>query len=289
MALTSINLPEKSKKFLELYYGSKKVRDYNEEDLKKLYKFILALCKLVGVTEAPDTDVVLLLIDHIQEHHSNFSKEEIQKAFSLATAGKLNFEFKHYNRITPQIISIVLSKYDEFRSKEVLAFEHKLMDDEEERIREENKPTPKQELIIKINSCISTLKSYKEELHKPKSERLRATDWGNLNYLFLEDIGVINYSSKEKNEIKLDAKKAITIENKQKRSYKPISRVNKIGFDKNTEVVKESRQIALEKFFDYVVENSLSLELLIADKLNGKKGSIYYEVSQELKNATKGS
>ena len=145
---------------MQLWYGTKKVAVYESDELKNLFKFVLALCKLIGVTEPPDKEIIVLLIDHIQEHHKDFSTEEIRRAFSMATAGKLNFEFNHYNRLTPQLISLTLNAYKSSRSKDILKYERKLAEEEMERQREANKPSPQEILNSKIEACIGYYKSY---------------------------------------------------------------------------------------------------------------------------------
>ena len=281
-ALTSLNLPESRKRYLELHYGCKKVSNYQEEDLKKLFKFILALCKLVGVTEAPDNDIILLLIDHIQEHHKDFSKEEIQKAFSMATAGKLDFDFVHYNRITPQLISTTLNSYKKIRSKEIIDFQHKLRLEEEQKIREANKPSEKELLIQKVQVSLNLFNTYKDKKNTNKEED-SVIDWGNLSYDFLVDLGLINYTIQQKEEIKETAKSLIVqrkrrefSEFKKKEIGKLIQAMN--GDNTPNILIKESKQIALDMYFDSLIEFKISLEDKVLEALNNHKDKIYKEV-----------
>lgn len=282
-ALTLTNLPESRKRYLELHYGCKKVEDYDKEDLKNLFKFILALCKLVGVTEAPDNEIIILLIDHIQEHHKDFSKEEIQKAFSMATAGKLDFDFVHYNRITPQLISNTLNNYKTKRSKEIIEFQNKLRLEEDEKKRNENKSSPKDLLIEKVDICLEYFNSYK--LEKDKGNIIDMRDWGNLRYDFLSEIGLINYTNEEKIKIKKIAK-ARLIERKTKSSNefnrkdltKFIEEIN--SNEANSILISESKQIALEDYFKSLVDFELSLELLVKEKLILHSKDLYIEVGK---------
>jgi hypothetical protein len=287
-ALTLAKLPENKKRLLELYYGCKKVKDYEEEDLKKMFKFILALCKLVGVTEAPDNEIILLLIDHIQEHHKNFSKEEIQKAFSMAMAGKFNFEFVHYNRITPQLISKTLNAYLSIVSKEVLEYENKIILEEAEELRKKNKLTPKQALIQRVKLCFDGFDSYKSELEKSEDDRNEVRDWGSLNYFFLESLGLINYSTNQKLEIKELAK--IKVEKEKRRQQTKYDRkgIAELIQQMNSEnppalLLNESRQIALDRYFDNLIEFELVLEKEVKDKLIKHKKNLYVEVGNMLK------
>jgi hypothetical protein len=285
--LTSTNLTVTAKKYLELHYGCKKVKEYEENDLKNLFKFILALCKLIGVTEAPDNEIILLLIDHIQEHHKDFSKEEIQKAFSMATAGKLGFDFVHYNRITPQLISSTLNKYKALRSKEIIAFESKLNQEEDDKRREANQPTPKERIVINVKSCVENFNRFSIELNKQIEKRNLPIDWGGLNYVFLEKIGLINYTKEIKIEIRELAKKKLIKEKRKKQNS--FSKLNIGSFMKQinsdnppAQLINESRQIALNRYFDSLIENKLTLSTEIKNKLLNHEDKKYVEVGNLL-------
>ena len=204
--LTSVNLPLNSNKSLELHFAYKKIRDYNEAGLKELYKLMLAICKLVGITEAPDEPITLLLIKHLQDHHKDFSKEEIQRAFSLATAGKLDFNFEHYNRITPQLISLTLNKYKDQRNKDLVLFNResdkiKMIEDSEAR-----KPSDEELHKRCIKSSIDFFELYKQSRINPKAHTLvPLQDYGNIVYKTLDKIGCINLAKDEKHKIYEDA------------------------------------------------------------------------------------
>jgi hypothetical protein len=104
----------------------------------------------------------------------------------MATAGKLDFDFVHYNRITPQLISNTLNNYKTKRSKEIIEFQNKLRLEEDEKKRNENKSSPKDLLIEKVNICLEYFNSYK--LEKDKGNIIDMRDWGNLRYDFLSEI-----------------------------------------------------------------------------------------------------
>ena len=291
--LTSTNLPVSRKKYLQLHYGCKKVKDYEEEDLKGLFKFILALCKLVGVTEAPDNEIILLLIDHIQEHHSDFSKEEIQKSFSMATAGKLGFDFVHYNRITPQLISNTLNSYKVFRSREIIEYENRLRAEEEEERRIKEMPTPKQSLVSRVNSCLDLFVHYKEQKSIEESKRKESKDWGAYSYLFLEEIGLIEYTNEVKAEIKDLAKEKMISD--KKKEYSEFSKrgigkiIEEINNDTNFQIKIVARQIALERYFDNLIEFKVVLAQEIQEKMIESEDELMSDVGNMLKNARKRS
>ena len=232
---------------------------------------MLALCKLTGVTEAPDTDVILLLLDHIQEHHSDFSKEEIQNAFSLAMADKLDFEFRHYNRMTPQLVSHTLNSYKTFRSKEILAYENKLREEEREAYLKSQEPTPVERILISTRRTISALNEYRETK--------TYNDWGNSTYTFLDLIGLIPFTNEEKQEIKDKAQELLIAEKnaeankigrsaftqkleraKAKRDIQSI-----LAGESDDAIVIRAKELALYKYFDVLIENKRD----ILDEIHG--------------------
>ena len=272
MKLTSANLPENHKKLLSLYYGTKKVADYNSEELKSVFKFLLALCKLIGVTEPPEQEIIILLIDHIQEHHKDFSKEEIQRAFSLATAGRLNFEFRHYNRLTPQIISHVLNKYKEIRSKNILQYEKNLSKERMEIERKANIPTAKELINGQIITTIEYFRDYKAFFDKKRSDK--PIDWGNYVYSFLKKLELIKHSTEDIKTIREEAKLELSRElHKKKRAVK-ISEI--LSNDESFEVKRMCRKISLERYCNFVFDNKLDIGSLITEALGSmqKKGTI---------------
>ena len=195
--MTTTNLPQKTKNSLELHIVAKKIRDYNGDDLNQLHLSLLAICKLMGVTEAPDDVIITLLIEHIQEHHKDFSKEEIIKAFSLAMAGKLNFEFNHYNRITPQLVSLTLNKYKEQRNKDLVAFQKEADKAKMLESAESTEPSKEELEKLRLDSALTMFDRFKNEKKDPNANVLLPLyDYGNVVYRFLDGIGCINLQAK---------------------------------------------------------------------------------------------
>jgi len=239
------------------------VSEYDEDDIKSLYKLILALCKLIGVTEAPDNEIIILLINHIQEHHSDFSKEEIQRSFSLATAGKLGFEFKHWNRVTPQLFSSVLNGYKKYRSKELI----KHMQNQEGRLLEErskkSRVSPEQRYENLKRDSIARFEAYKKNKSLKENDRKEILDWGSILYDFLDRIGCISFSDKKKNEIMEKAKK-IVIEEKRK-EYKEYGKkgigniIREMEEGKPFSLITKAKQMALDIYFDSLIRSNSSV------------------------------
>ncbi len=105
-------------------------------------------------------------------------------------------------------------------------------------------------------------------------------DYGNVAYLFLEKIGLINYSIERKKEIYQEAKRAI---GKEKRIAMSASvsaseaRHAKIHLDellsnnKHHDVVAESRRRALKEYFDNLIEMEEDFSELLTDTKEQKE------------------
>ena len=264
--LTTIALPPSSEKGLQLHFQAKKIRDFDGSDLRNLHLSILAICKFIGVTEAPEDAVVKLLIEHLQEHHRDFSIEEVKRAFSLATAGKLNFEFNHWNRITPQLLSLTLNKYKEQRNKDLVLFTK-----EQEKLKsleynDNQKPSEKEMLEMNVKYSIDLFEGYKAYANNSSEYVFLPTnDYGNVAYRFLDRIGCIKLTSEEKLELYKQATN-IVIE-RAKLSRKTLNELKKIREEANRkasyEVARESMQIALINFFNELIKNKTELTVLI--------------------------
>lgn len=273
--LTSANLPSQKRQVLELWYGSLKIKDFTDVETKELYTWLLNLSKLIGVTEAPDSEIIIMLIKHLQEHHKDFSLQEMEKAFGLATAEKLDMEFKHYNRITPQLVSTVLNQYKKYRSKEIIAYEYELKREKERQEAQNNIPTPQEVIAERTKSCLQDFKKYKEQLKLAAPKRKEITDWGSLNYEFLVDIGLINLSTPEKNKIYEIARKQLILETKNNLPLGKISKglkelMTEIESGESNELIKKSKQIALNQFFDNLVNQKADFKTEIENALKRK-------------------
>lgn len=257
-------MPTSSKKSLELHFTTKKIREYDAENLKALYASLLALCKLIGVTEAPDKDTIQLLIKHLQEFHPDFSGEEVIRAFNLATAGKLNFEFKHYNRVTPQLLSHTLNKYKELRNKDLIVFNR-----EEQRqlsASESIEPTEEEKLELSKKGALAMFENYVNEKNA-EQVLIPVRDYGNVVYNFLDKIGVIEISDEEKSQLmdrarEVSMNKAMSKGSKAVRDFK-----DKEDRGDKTEVISEAKQIAVKDFFEMVINTKKDLKYLIDSKL----------------------
>lgn len=113
---TLANFNDKEKQVIQLY-EQKKIRYYNNDDFIAMMKEFNKLCEFIGITEPPSVEVWKMLAEYLKEYHGDFSRQEIIKAFNMAIAGRLTMEFKHFNRLTPQLFSEVIREYGKYRGK----------------------------------------------------------------------------------------------------------------------------------------------------------------------------
>jgi hypothetical protein len=263
-ALISTNFNRSKGLIIDLHLHSKKVRDFDSEDFKGLYNFILNLCKLIGVTEPPQKEIIILLINHIKIHHSDFSKEEIENAFSLATAGKLDFEFNHYNRLTPQLMSKTLNHYSNERRFSISEF-RELEYKEKLRLEElKNKKSDKEISEMRFNNALSLFDEYKQNGS--------VDDLGNATYQYFRSLKLLKTNREQANEYFQRAYSIIKNESESNRlkdimSGKSIYMGKEQDSELDNKVVIKARKLALNDFFQSVIDSEINLKDLIESKL----------------------
>ena len=114
--LTLAKFNNNQKKTISLY-ETKKIRHYENDDFIVMMKEFNKLCEFIGITEPPSNEMWKMLADYLKNYHPDVSKEEILVGFNMAIAGRFNYEFKHFNRLTPQMFSEIIRAYSKFRGK----------------------------------------------------------------------------------------------------------------------------------------------------------------------------
>jgi hypothetical protein len=261
--LTSLSLPKTTVKTVKLHIQSKKIRDYNQEDFKSLYDRIMSICKLIGITNAPDNDVMILLLDHLKEHHSNTSREEIYNAFSMASAGKLDFELIHYNRMTPQIISKVIKSYVNHRQKSVA--EYKTAQEKQAQDAKDKEEKPKEYLFEhSLKSCLSMYSSYIENENKNKLKFIE--DYGSASFKFLFKIKCLKTVSESKKKEyfnrAIEQLKAEYLASYELKSLKKLLSSVSLG-NEDSSVKRRARGIILLDFFGNLEKKGIDFKQLI--------------------------
>jgi len=246
------SLPRTTNKIIETHRTHKKVKDFSESDFAGLYKSLLAICKLVGIKDAPDNSVMLLLLEHIKVHHIDFSTKEIEIAFSMASAGKLDFDFEPYNKMTPQLISKTLNSYKEKRNKSLVEVSRQI----DKANREKVNSSVKTNDSMAIDYIVSVYEKYKKEQEKSEPDHAVYRDWGNKIYHFLDMKGIVSFS-KDKKKDAMERAKAIV-------SKEQFESDVRYSFEKSdNKTVVEAKNLLVQEWFKNACEMDVNIRELI--------------------------
>lgn len=255
---------KKSRELVSLNFKEKKIKDYESQDFAELDIFLLALCKFTGISEVPDAEHRKLILSFLFDNFSDFSKAEINKAFNLALSFQLDVkDLSHYNKLSPLWISSILIAYRSYRGKELVKYNNLVAESKLSKTY-----TEKEVLDLNISTTIEKFNDYKEGGV--------IYDFGNVSYLFLEKINLINLSSKEKADIFDEAKVKYVSE---LNSNKPVNaktstltdvqkKIKEIRNGGLTSTIQsEARKIGLKNYFDDLINFDINLEDKIKEAL----------------------
>lgn len=211
---------------------------------------------MTGVKPLPLDDEIRLFVEYVAEHFYRLSLMEIDNAFNLATSGKLNIDANHYQSFNVIYISSILNAYKDYIGKYILQYRKEL----EESLKVE--PTEQERTQLMIESVLEGFDRFKEER--------KDNPFGWVSYDFLSRLGVINISNEIKEEIKqqsiemsLEELKYKKIDTKNKSQRKQISNlIEEITNDisgKQDIVVRNCKNLGLTYYYNYILENNLSL------------------------------
>jgi hypothetical protein len=230
--------------------------DDKNEQFQNLHKLLVKWCVLTGVKPLPLDDEIRLFVEYVAEHFYRLSLMEIDNAFNLATSGKLNIDANHYQSFNVIYISSILNAYKDYIGKYILQYRKEL----EESLKVE--PTEQERTQLMIESVLEGFDRFKEER--------KDNPFGWVSYDFLSRLGVINISNEIKEEIKqqsiemsLEELKYKKIDTKNKSQRKQISNlIEEITNDisgKQDIVVRNCKNLGLTYYYNYILENNLSL------------------------------
>jgi len=93
-----------------------------EEFFKNFQHLLLKLSYLIGLDKPLDKIEIGLLANHIYDYHDNFNLNEIELAFKLNEAGKLDKKIIHFQIFTCSYLSDILNNYQSTRSKAIFQY-----------------------------------------------------------------------------------------------------------------------------------------------------------------------
>jgi len=250
-----------NKKIVQGYYERKISTFFDADDkniqFQNLHKLIVKWAVLTGVKPLPTDDEIRLFVEYIAEHFYRLSLLEIDNAFNLATAGKLDIEAEHYQSFSVIYISKIINSYKRFNGKYILDYRSKL--EAAEALKDE--PTKDEKMIIMIDSILENFENFKKE---PTYNH-----FGYISYDFLKNLGVIKLDSEIKDILLKQARKMAVEElNEKKKESKSSdgdvkSQIQDILNDasgKQDIVVRICKNLGLIHYFEFILKNNLSLK-----------------------------
>ena len=118
---TLINVGKTNKEFVQVLINTKGkiVKNYENKEMQELIKYLLKMCKFIGIKEPPEIDILQMLGQFIKDHWGFYTLKEIDSAIYLAIT---NNELKHYNSLTPQLLNELFTTYKQKRNKAVFHY-----------------------------------------------------------------------------------------------------------------------------------------------------------------------
>jgi len=257
------------KKVINAYYDRKIATFFEAEDkneqFQNLHKLLVKWAVLTGVKPLPLDNEIRLFVEYIAEHFYRYSLSDIDNAFNLATAGKLSVDAEHYQSYSVIYISKIINAYGDYKGKYILEYQDRLEKSQKK------EPTEEERMMLLIESILESYETYKKEPYY--------NDFGYVSYDFLKGIGVIDFNNDTKAEI-LEKAREKAVENLNNRLNKDKTQeqiteirntINSIKLDKtgkDSEVINCCKNIGLTYYYDYILENNISLEDEIQKALN---------------------
>lgn len=262
-----------NKKIVQAYFDRKIATFFDAEDkneqFQNLHKLIVKWAVLTGVKPLPTDDEIRMLVEYIAEHFYRFSLMEIDNAFSLATAGKLDIEADHYQSFSVIYISKIINAYKRYNGKYIIDYRNEIAALE----RKAAEPNEEEKIKMLVENILEGFDNFKEE---PKYNH-----FGYIAYDFLSKLGVIDIDKDTKGIILEQARK-MAVEDirekklKEKQKHLKTEFANQIedilndASGKQDKVIRICKNLGLLHYYEFILENNLSLEEEITKKMNNE-------------------
>ena len=255
--------PEKQK-IIQAHFDRKIATFFDAEDkneqFQNLHKLIIKWAVLTGVKPLPTDDEIRLFVEYIAEHFYRLSLLEIDNAFNLATAGKLDIEADHYQSFSVIYISKIINAYNRYNGKYIIEYRNQLAEIE----REKNKPTPEQQMQMMIESILEGFDKFKDD---PQYNH-----FGYISYDFLKNIGALKLDNDVKSVLLKQARELAIEELKEDRSQTTLPKSERLQIKnqideilndesgKQEKVIRICKNLGLMHYYEFILKNNLSLE-----------------------------
>lgn len=211
-------------------YIDKKTNLESDHNIKETLVYIYAL---IGIKEMPSRSEDIVIINYIKNCLKNFTLKEFRVAFELAAQQKLGIKYRElntYQNFNTIYLSNIMNAYRNYRFKHI-------------QNEPEIEPILDKALIRKrfIDTICREFQIYKETGKQYQ-------DGGSRRYYFLVEIGLINYTTDQKNKyIKL---------------AEPIfNNLDKRKLDSIVKTVKSiARQLALYAYYQKLINTNENIK-----------------------------
>jgi len=244
--------------------------DKNEQ-FQNLHKLLIKWAILTGVKPLPTDEEIRLFVEYIAEHFYRFSLLEIDNAFNLATAGKLDESAEHYQSFSVVYIAKIINSYGRYIGPYIIKYKDQL----EEIEKKNNEPSDKEQIELMLESILENFDDYKE--YKDNGEEPPYNAFGYISYDFLKNIGVLKIDDEVKKELLIQAKK-IALEDLRNKKSQVLGNEGKIDVQeeldeilnnnaKSDRVMRICKNLGLLHYYDFILKNNLSLSSEIAKSM----------------------
>lgn len=255
------NLPTEKKRFLPVHFQYEKIgsykdqNGYNDKKCQEVYKCLIDICALCGVSK-PLKETLKLITSFLIDEWGDFSIQEISIAFKMAYTYKLDVEdLNNYGTINVIWIARILKAYRDKRESDLKSYEL----EKRKVIEQQSKVEPTQE---DQNKIMATAVMIAFDTYKNTNE---FSDIGNSIFKFLAKQGNISLTQDEQIELMAKAEQSL----KQKSmSDKYKNSINRVLDSLKDEIPAfkqkmEARDIAVTMYFDRLIENKVEVKDLM--------------------------
>ena len=249
-----------NKKIVLAHYERKIATFFDADDknqqFQNLHKVLIKWAVLCGVKPLPSDEEVRLFVEYVAEHFYKLSILDIDNAFNLATAGKLDVEADHYQSFSVIYIAKIVNSYIKYKGPEIIKYKNEVR-------KLEDRPLTEEEKIAKtIEAILDAHENYKKKVYY--------NPFGYVSYDFLKNMGIINLSDEEKKMILEKAREKTILDLREEQSQSKAKDRPKIGLlikeitsdmtGKQDEVVRVCKNLSLMYYYDFILKNNISLK-----------------------------
>jgi hypothetical protein len=114
-----------NKSHVELLHNTQaiSINKYDNNQMQDLVKYLLKICKFIGINEPPDIEILQMLGQFIKDYWGYFTLKEINASIYY---GINDNELDHYGKLTPQLLNKLFTNYKNKRGKAIFVYRQEL-------------------------------------------------------------------------------------------------------------------------------------------------------------------